>query len=300
MFIVRVPASSANLGPGFDCMGIALNLYCRAEFTECEKDFEISIVNEGSDYVPKNENNLVYKAMKRLYDKAGKKLTGVRVILNSDIPVTRGLGSSSAAIVSGLLGANYMLGNIFSKEELLYEAYELEGHPDNVTPALLGGFTISFPERKSIVYSKTNVSTNIKFGAMLPDFYLPTRKSRAVLPEYTKIKNAVYNISRASMLGVALLQSDTSLLTHCFRDRIHQKYRFPHIKSGEYIIRAVKRAGACGAYISGAGPTIMSVVCDSFAEFENKMKKTIETNLPNWRLVMLEADNDGAVIEKNI
>ncbi len=300
MFQVRVPASTANLGPGFDCMGIALKLYCVAEFELIESGFEIYITNEGKDYIPKNENNLVFKAMKHLYDKAGKNLDGVRVSINSHIPVTRGVGSSSAAIVAGLVGANHLLGDYFSEDELLYAAYELEGHPDNVTPALVGGFTVSLCDNKKIIYSKSLVSPDLKFAAMLPDFYLQTRKSRALLPEFTHMKNATYNIARASMLGCAFSKGDTELLKVCFRDRIHQKYRFPHIRSGEYIIRAAKRFGALGGYISGAGPTIMSVVAENADDFKSQMEALIKTNLPNWRLVMLDADNDGAVIEKNI
>ena len=300
MFKVRVPASSANLGPGFDCMGVALKLYCEAEFEQIDSGFEINITKEGSSCVPQNENNLVFRAMSYLYSKAGKGLNGVRINLSSDIPVTRGLGSSSAAIVAGLMGANHMLGNLFSKDELLYFAYEIEGHPDNVTPALLGGFTVSFCDNKKIIHTKTNVLPNIKFAAMMPDFYLPTRKSRALIPELTRTKNASYNIARASLLAAAFSKGETELFSHCFRDRIHQKYRFPHIRSGEYIIRAAKRFGSIGGYISGAGPTIMSVVCKDYEEFKEKMNSLIKTNLPNWRLVMLEADNDGAVIEKNI
>lgn len=300
MFKVTVPASTANLGPGFDCMGIALKLYNEAEFTQIDNGFEINIINEGAEYVPKNENNLVYRAMKHLYDKAGKKIDGIRVNINCNIPVTRGLGSSSAAIVTGLVGANHLLGDIFSEDDLLYAAYELEGHPDNVTPALLGGFTVSLCDNKRIYYSKSEVSPDIKFAAMMPDFYLPTRKSRALLPEYTKLKNATYNIGRSSLLSAAFSKGDTSLLSVCFRDRIHQKYRFPHIRSGEYIIRAAKRFGASGGYISGAGPTIMSVLCKDSEEFEIQMNSLIKTNLPNWRLVMFSADNDGVVIQKNI
>ena len=300
MFRVRVPASTANLGPGFDCMGIALKLYSEADFEQIDTGFEICITNEGKDYVPQNENNLVFRAMKHLYDKAGKVLDGIRVNVNSYIPVTRGLGSSSAAIVAGLVGANHLLGNKFSTDELLYSAYELEGHPDNVTPALLGGYTVSLCDCGKIVYSKSSVDDNIKFAAMMPDFYLPTRKSRSLLPMNTHFKNATYNIARAALLSAAFSKGQTELLSVCFRDRIHQKYRFPHIKSGEYIIRAAKRLGACGGYISGAGPTIMSVVSSNYEEFELGMNKLIKTNLPDWRLVMLEADNDGAVIEKKI
>ena len=300
MFKVRVPASSANLGPGFDCMGVALNLYCEAEFEKIDSGFEINIIKEGSQYVPQDENNLVLRAMNHLYQKAGKSLSGIRINLSSDIPVTRGLGSSSAAIIAGLVAANHLLGDMFSKEELLYFAYEIEGHPDNVTPALLGGFTVSLCDSKKIIYSKTKVSPDIKFAVMIPGFYLQTRKSRALIPKMMQTKNASYNIARASLLSAAFSKGETELFAYCFRDRIHQKYRFPYIRSGEYIIRAAKRFGASGGYISGAGPTIMSVVCDNHNEFSEKMNSLIKTNLPDWRLVMLEADNDGAVIENNI
>ncbi len=300
MFKVKVPASSANLGPGFDCMGVALRLYCETVFEETDAGVHINITKEGSSYIPQNENNLVLRAMKHLYSKAGKVLDGICVNINSDIPVTRGLGSSSAAIVSGLVGANYLLGNKFSPEELLYAAYEIEGHPDNVTPALHGGFTVSLCDNKKIAYSKTPVLSNVKFAAMMPDFYLSTRRSRALIPEYTRMKNATYNIARSSLLAAAFSKGETELFSVCLRDRIHQKYRFPHIRSGEYIIRAAKRFGASGGYISGAGPTIMCIVCSDYDKFESQMNSLIKTNLPNWRLVMLDADNDGAVIEKNI
>ena len=300
MFKVKVPASSANLGPGFDCMGVALGLYCETVFEETDAGIHINITKEGNSYVPQDENNLVIRSMKHLYSKAGKVLDGVRININSDIPVTRGLGSSSAAIISGLVGANHMLGDKFSADELLYAAYEIEGHPDNVTPALLGGFTVSLCDNKKIVYSKTSVLPKIKFAAMMPDFYLSTRRSRALIPEYTRMKNATYNIARSSLLAAAFSKGDTDLFSVCLRDRIHQKYRFPHIRSGEYIIRAAKRFGASGGFISGAGPTIMCIVCSDYDEFEFRMNSLIKTNLPNWRLVMLDADNDGVVIEKNI
>ena len=300
MFKVSVPASTANLGPGFDCMGIALKLYCEADFELIDSGFEINILNEGREYVPQNENNLVFRAMKHLYNKVGKPLEGIKITINSYIPVTRGLGSSSAAIVAGLVGANELLGKVFSDDDILCAAYEIEGHPDNVTPAFLGGFTVSVIDNKRVIYSKSEVSSSIKFAAMMPDFYLPTRKSRSLLPKQTSFSNAAYNIGRASLLSAAFAKGDTELMKVCFKDRIHQKYRFPHIRSGEYIIRAAKRFGACGGYISGAGPTIMSVVCDKAQEFEFKMNELIKTNLPGWHLVMLEADNDGVVIDKLI
>ncbi|MBE7052108.1 MAG: homoserine kinase [Ruminococcaceae bacterium] len=297
MFKVRVPASTANLGPGFDCMGIALKLYNTANFETTDSGFEIKILDESKAYVPTNETNLLYRGVEMLYAKAGKKLDGIRVCVSSDIPVTRGLGSSSAGIVLGLVGGNHLLGDMFSTQELLQFACELEGHPDNVTAALLGGFTISFPEKNRVLYSKANVSDDLVFAAMIPDFYLQTKKSRGYLPRHVSMRSAVYNIAHAAMLSSALTSGDSSQLYSCFRDRIHQKHRFPYIKSGEYIIRASRRFGAYGGYISGAGPTIMSVVSKKNKEFEHNMNELIKTNLKNWRLVMLEADNTGACIQ---
>ena len=297
MFRVRVPASTANLGPGFDCMGVALQLYNTADFETTDSGFEINITDESRAYVPTNENNLVYRAMDALFSMAGKKLEGVKVTVGSDIPVTRGLGSSSAGIVLGLVGGNHLLGDMFSKEELLKVACTLEGHPDNVTPALLGGFTVSYAEKDRVIYSRREVSSNLTFAAMIPDFYLQTKKSRSVLPRFVSMRNASYNIAHASLLTSALTSGDMQLLSSCFRDRVHQRYRFPYIKSGEYIIRASRRFGASGGYISGAGPTIMSVVSKDNKEYEYNMNELIKTNLKNWHLVMLDADNTGACIQ---
>lgn len=297
MIKVRVPASTANLGPGFDCMGIALKLYNTAVFERIDSGFEIKIFDESSAYVPTDKNNLVYRAVEAVYSKVGKIPDGIRVSVNSDIPVTRGLGSSSTGIVMGLVGANRLLGDPLSNDELLYLASEIERHPDNVTPALLGGFTVSFMERDRIIYSRSEVSTDLRFAAMIPDFYLQTRRSRALLPRMVNMRNASYNVAHASLLCAALTSGDESLLYSCFRDKLHQKYRFPYIKSGEYIIRCARRFGAYGGYISGAGPTIMSVVSKNNKDFEYNMRELIENNLKNWRLVMLEADNDGVVIQ---
>lgn len=297
MFRVRVPASTANLGPGFDCMGIALQLYNTADFEKTDSGFEINITDESKAFVPTNENNLVYKAMSLLFDMAGRKLDGVRVTVSSDIPVTRGLGSSSAGIVLGLVGGNHLLGDKFSNDELLKLACRIEGHPDNVTPALLGGYTVSYAEKDRIIYSRTDVSSDLRFAAMIPEFFLQTKKSRSVLPHFVSMRSASYNIAHASLLSCAMTTGDPSLLSSCFRDRIHQRYRFPYIKSGEYIIRASRRFGAYGGYISGAGPTIMSVVSKDNTDYEYNMNELIKTNLKHWRLVMLDADNTGACIQ---
>lgn len=294
MVRVRVPASSANMGPGFDSLGVALSMYNTAEFSLTENGIEIEIM-DGAEFIPTNENNYVYVGFKKVFDVLGKDLPGVRIRLWSDIPVTKGLGSSSSSIVLGLMGANGILNNPFAKEELIRMAYEIEGHPDNVTPALMGGFTVSVCDRDKVSYFKAEVDSKIHFAAMIPDFYLQTKKSRGILPNFVPFKNASYNIAHASLVTSAFVGRDYSLLSHAVRDRLHQRYRFSKVRSGEFVARAMKRNGALCSYLSGAGPTIMGIVEGDFAQFEEKMNNLIQTNLKGWRLVMLSADNEGAI-----
>lgn len=293
MVKVISPASSANMGPGFDSLGVALNMYNTAEFELIESGIEIVIMDDAT-FLPKGEDNYVYKAFKMVYDEAGEFLSGVRISLWSDVPVTRGLGSSSSSIVLGLMGANRMLGDRFTKDELVNMATKIEGHPDNVAPTILGGFVASIYENEKVTYSKSTVSENLRFAAMIPNFHMQTQAARGILPKYIPFKSGVYNLSHASLVTAAFAQKNYDLLKFAVKDRMHQRYRFPKIKSGEYVARNARRFGALCSYLSGAGPTIMAIVDKDFEQFEAKMNNLIETNLKGWKLVMLEADNEGA------
>ena len=294
MVTVRVPASTANVVPGFDCLGIALNMYNTAEFELTDGGLEIDIT-DSAPYIPVDENNYVYVGFKKVFDEAGKHFDGVRIRLKSDIPVTRGLGSSSASIVLGLMGANRILNDRFTPEELLFMAYEIEGHPDNVAPAIFGGFTVAVPERRRVVCSKTDVPSDITFAAMIPDFYFATKKSRGILPKYVPFRSASYNVAHAALLTAAFTKGDYDLLRCAVRDRLHQKCRFSKIRSGEYIIRSARRFGAVCGYLSGAGPTVIAIVDREPELFEKQMNNLIKANLSGWSLKLLKADNDGAV-----
>ncbi len=297
MVKVRVPASTANLGSGFDCMGIALSLYTEAYFEEIDEGLEIIINDPSKEFLPNDERNYVYQAMLRVFEKANIFPKGVRITSHTDIPMTRGLGSSSASLALGLCGANELIGAPFTKEELLDIAYEIEGHPDNVTPAFMGGFTVSVYDNKKLMFTKTDIPQNIKFAAFIPDFYLSTKKARNVLPKFVPHKNAVYNVAHASFMASAISKGDFSSFGVGCKDRLHQKYRFNMIKSAEYIIRAAKRNGAMCGYLSGAGPTIIAVTDGDCTAFESNMNKIIKSNLNNWSLKMLSADNTGVVCE---
>ncbi len=298
MIRVTAPASTANLGSGFDCMGIALKLYNWAEFEEIDSGLEINILDESKKYLPADKNNYIYKCMDRVFKKAGKYPKGIRININSSVPVTRGLGSSSASLALGLAGANELIGSPFSKEELLNMACEIEGHPDNVTPAFLGGFTVSVLDGGKLYYTKTDVPENICFAAMIPNFYLATKKARGILPRKIFHKNAVYNVAHAAYFASCASKGDFSAFSIGSKDKLHQKYRFGLIKDAYEIISKSKEFGAQASFLSGAGPTIISVVDKNHSEYENSMKNLIDAQLKKWRLVMLEPDNEGIKIER--
>ena len=290
---VKAPASSANLGPGFDSLGVALNMYNTAEFEILDSGLEILIMDDA-DFLPQNEENYVYKSFKHVYEKAGKPVPGVRIKLWSDIPVSRGLGSSSSSIILGLMGANRALGDYFSKDELVNMATEVEGHPDNVAPAILGGFVAAIYENGKVTYSRTDVPDTVRFAAIIPDFYMQTKAARGILPKYIPFRNGVYNLSHASLVTAAFTTGKFELLRYAIKDRMHQRYRFPKIKSSDFVVRNARRYGALCSYLSGAGPTIMAILDKDFEQFQDKMNKLIKTNLKGWKLEILTVDNEGA------
>ncbi len=294
MIKVKVPASSANIGPGFDCMGVALGLYNEVCIEEIDaKGVEIVVLDDSKAFLPTDERNYVYASMDRVFRKVGKRFGGYRIAINNSIPITRGLGSSSAGIVAGLAGANYILKDALPTDELLNIACDIEGHPDNVAPALLGGFVVSFCEGDKVHYIKTDISPELNFGAMIPDFYFQTKKSRNVLPRYVTHRNAVYNVSHAAFVAAAFMKGDLSSLGAGIKDRLHQGYRISHIKDGDYVMRMCRRSGADACYLSGAGPTIMSLISGDGISFEEKVTRATEGKLRDWHLTMLKADNDG-------
>lgn len=297
MIKVRVPASSANIGPGFDCMGVALDLYSEVCIEKIDSDkVELEVLDDSKEFLPTDERNYVYAAMEKVFAEAGKQFSGYRITIDNAIPITRGLGSSSSGIVAGLAGANYILGNPLTDDRLLKIASDIEGHPDNVAPALFGGFVVSFADGDDIFYIKTDVSADLKFAALVPNFYFRTKKSRNVLPRYVSHKNAVYNVAHASYVASAFMKGDFTNIGSGIKDKLHQSYRISHIKDCDYAMRLCRRNGADACYLSGAGPTVMSIITGDEAVFEEKMNRVIQDKLRDWQLVMLRADNDGVKV----
>ncbi|MGG7076715.1 homoserine kinase [Clostridium sardiniense] len=292
MIRVRVPATSANMGPGFDAIGVALNLYNEYAFEEIENGLEFFGIEEEFC----NEENIIYKAMIECFKKRNYKIKGLRIsILKNEIPISRGLGSSSSCIVGGIIGANEIMGQKLSTEELLDIAVSMEGHPDNVVPALLGGIVVAIVIKGKVIYDKVKVKDDLNFIPIIPDFKLSTEKARAVLPNKISFEDGVYNVGRASLMVTALNNGNYNLLKFACDDRFHEIYRGNLIKGFDIIKKESYNNGALASFLSGAGPTIMTII-NRKNSFSNKMREVLNREGVNYSILTLSIDNEGAVV----
>lgn len=295
MIRIQVPATSANLGSGFDSLGIALTLYNQVWMEESDT-LEISC--KDNVVVPTDETNLIFWAAKRLYERCGHKLPGMKIVQLNNIPMARGLGSSSACIVAGILGANRMLGSPMGRQDLINLAAEIEGHPDNTTPAIEGGLAASAIEAGRVYSVSVPVSDKIRFVLFIPPFELKTEKARSVLPAEYSRSDAVYNLSRSALMAASLFSGRLENLRVAVQDRIHQPYRAGLIEHLDDVFRLSYELGSLGTYISGAGPTIISMV--SYGEAESFSRYAVarlqEKGIEGWQVRVLNTDPRGAVI----
>ncbi len=294
MIKVKVPATTANMGPGFDSIGMALTMYNIVYAEEIEEGLEI-IIQDGNPAIPTDESNLIYKTIHYFYESIQKPVPGLRIIQQDSIPHTRGLGSSAACIVTGLHIANAVSHSFFSKEELVQMAAQIEGHPDNTTPALLGGMTIGAMNEKDMKYVKARVAENLHFAVLIPEFTLSTELARGVLPATVSLKDAVFNASRAALLTASMLTGDMDNLDLAMEDRLHEPYRMALIPYMKEILEQAKCYGAKGAFLSGAGPTLIAVV-KNVVDFRREMASYLGTLEQTWQVQMLQADNEGAKV----
>ena len=259
---VKVPATSANLGPGFDALGLALDLWNEATFVATkDPNISVKIEGEGRHQLQTDANNAVVEAALLVYKLAGKPCNGLKIHCTNRVPLGSGLGSSSAAMLTGMLGANALLGEPFSREEILKLAIETEGHPDNVAPAMLGGLVASIIHDSHVVSLRltlTGTHTPIHITVVFPDFDFPTKQARALLPQQIDRRDAIYNISRAVIVTEAFRQGDLNMLAEAMTDRLHQPYRIPLIPGAQTAMDAMKGAGASAVALSGAGPSLIA------------------------------------------
>lgn len=295
---VRIPATTANCGPGFDTLGIACSLYNEIQL-ECpaqQKGIDIQVLGDGAATLPVNSRNLVLRSVQRVFEKAGVELPGIKLKLTNSIPLSRGLGSSSAAIVGGLVAANSLLGSRFSPEEMLSLATEMEGHPDNVAPALYGGFTISVMQDAQVTCLRLPLPPQLKLVVCIPEFRLSTHKARQAIPAMISHKDAVFNVSRAALLVGALTSGNLAFLAQALDDRLHQPYRASLIPGMQEVFDAGKAAGALGVAISGAGPSLMAYTMENGPQIGKAMTEVFERHQISARYLCLDIDYNGAQV----
>ena len=285
---IRVPATTANMGPGFDAFGCALQLYTDVTFEETDFGLEIT----GCDEEFTGPDNLAYVSYCAVLASLNEEVKGVKIHIDAHIPICRGLGSSAALLVAGAMGANVLRGNRLSTQGLLNITNAMEGHPDNLAPAFFGGLTAAMVDNGLPVAVSFPLHPEWEILALVPDFELPTTKARAVLPEQISRADAIYNVAHGAMVLKALELGDEKLLHHAMRDKLHQPYRKSLVADYE-AIESLARTYGVGFCLSGAGPTLLCIT-------RNKaIREKLETKLPtvtthNWEIMPLHIDFEGA------
>ncbi|AYO30386.1 homoserine kinase [Biomaibacter acetigenes] len=263
MVRVRVPATTANFGPGFDCIGAALGLYNYIEMEFWPRPV-VEVIGEGQGELIRDESNLVYRAATRVLSEAGVN-KALRIKLENNIPLARGLGSSAACIAGGMMAANRLLGGPVPFDRIINLATEMEGHPDNVVPALIGGFSISILHEGKVIYRSFPMPDNLRFVAAIPRFHLETVKARKVLPREVPLSDAVFNLSRSALMVAAFCRGDFTDIEVFCQDKLHQPYRSQLIPGMEKVIKMATQKGALGCFLSGAGPAVICLAYEKQA-----------------------------------
>lgn len=294
---IRVPATSANCGSGFDTLGLACTLYNEVTYEiTSSRGFQLEVTGEGAEYLKPCGRNLAFASFLRVWNEVtARERIGLKVTMHNRIPMSRGLGSSSSAIVAGIYAGNILSGNRFNDDELLGFATEIEGHPDNVAPALLGGFTISYMDGRKAHSLRVEPAKPLKFIAVVPERRLPTVLARQAIPKTVSHHDAVFNTSRASLLVGALLSGEFQYLASGLEDKLHQPYRAHLIPGLDDVFEAARKAGAYNAIISGAGSTVMAYA-DVNADHEKIARAMQDAFLKNNELCayhILDLDLDG-------
>ena len=294
---VQVPASTANLGPGFDAIGLTIDLWNQASFKLIDEGYVVQANGESADEVPKDETNFILESFFQLYRHLDEPLPrGVSVRCINRIPLASGMGSSTAAMLTGLLAANAMLGAPLDKFDLLDLATTIEGHPDNIAPALFGGLTIGTIKDDQKVMMHQYLIPVMPILIVLPDVVLLTEDARALLPDMVPRKDAIFNHSRTPFLIEALRSGNLSLLAEATRDRLHQPYRFPKIPGARRALEVARETGALAATLSGAGPGLFVIPGQERRDIAAAMLQAFEESGVNARAFHLASSNHGASV----
>lgn len=294
---VKVPASSANLGPGFDTLGMALELYLEIEITLSPGRPGLEITGEGSGYLNDNpEQNLVLLAMHRVFNRNNLPFPDINIRMNNEIPLARGLGSSAAAVTAGLCAANALLDSGVDRKTLLHWALEIEGHADNIVPALFGGMNCVMLYEGQVFHQAVPVPAGLSLVLAVPDFTLSTEKARQVLPEYVDLRNTVSNLQRACYLLASFFNRDLRHLDKAMNDMIYQPVRKHLIPGFDSVLEQAREAGAAGVAMSGAGPSIIALCWEGEHEVGLAMQEGFARVGITSAIYQLQADRIGAEV----
>lgn len=292
---VKIPATSANLGPGFDTLGVALSYYDEYSATTSASGLVINVHGEGTEDIPRDETNLIYRSLALVYEKLGKPIPGLIIETHNNIPHGRGMGSSGAAVAGGIMLAAGLLSEEvqISEQQLLDFATILEGHPDNVAPALFGGLTIAWTDVDGPRHKQLTVHRGIKPIVLVPPNQMSTKLARSLQPESVPHDDAVFNLSRSALLVAALVQSP-ELVFPATEDRLHQSYRASAMPETDALIQDLRKLGHA-AVVSGAGPSVLVLEADPSRRLE--VEAFSKSKYPHWKVLMLAVDSKGASLE---
>ncbi len=300
---VKIPASTSNIGPGFDTLGLALNRYLYLSVEEgnaAGSPVHISVEGNGREHIPTDETNLVYQGMAALANAAGAAqaalLRCIRLHINNEIPASGGLGGSGAAIAGGVFLANEFLKVKMSRDEMLTIAVSIEGHPDNVSAAMMGGLTVNCFDNGKVRCRSIKVASKLSVVACSPNFQVLTKQARQILPKEVALKDAVVNIENVASLIAAFMEGDLEALRYATGDRLHERYRATLIPGFEDVRNAALGAGALSFNISGSGPTVFSFATGREKEIGDAMVRAFSGHGITSTVEFMKIENEGAQV----
>ncbi|MFL2759698.1 MAG: homoserine kinase [Dehalococcoidia bacterium] len=294
--VVKVPATSANMGPGFDSLGIALDVWNEVRISK--GPFSIKIDGTGEEELPTDPSNLVYKSFCKVFEEIGEIVPEVTLACTNRIPLTRGMGSSSAALIGGLISGNAMAGFPLSISEILNIGAKIENHPDNVAPALLGGVQIGIYDQEELITASVTFPEDLKVVLYVPDQIMPTDQARNILAPEVARKDAVYNIGRSALLVQSLVTGELDNLKYATQDMLHQPQRQKQFFPMKNIIKAAMEAGALGAFLSGAGSSILAFTKGREYTIGYEMADAAMKSGLDGDIIFTSPTSKGAYVEK--
>ena len=292
-----IPASTTNLGPGFDVLGLALQLYSTVSLEITGSSTEVVVSGVDVEKIPSTPEHIAFQAVESIFQRSGvQQPDGLKLTIANGIPAIRGLGGSGTAILGGLLTANVLCGNMFSLSEILNFSTAIEGHPDNVAASLYGGLVISVQEEEHIHTIQLVCDPALHVVLAIPEFTLSTQKARDILPKTVDFADAIYNISRSSLLVASIATGKLDMLPLAMKDKLHQPYRSTLIPGFNDVVEAATSAGALSIALSGAGPTIAAYCLNNMDQVGNRMQEAFNQHGIPCKIKVLSADLDGATV----